>query len=80
MSTTTATEVVGRRRSQRAASYRLSSTETLNAMCQRVLKSIEVFLTMQDDDGECLRHTLCDNSRFSRRFEGTDRIWLPFWR
>jgi hypothetical protein len=78
--TTTATEEVGRQRRRRAASYQLASAETLNAMSLRVLRSMEVFLAMQKDDGECLRQTLCDNSRFSRRLDGTDRIWLPVWR
>jgi hypothetical protein len=46
----------------------------------RVLKSIEVFFTMENDDGECLRQTLCENNRFSRQLKGKDRIWLPVWR
>lgn len=49
-------------------------------MSMRVLKSIEVFFTMENDDGECLRQTLCENNRFSRKLKGKDRIWLPVWR
>jgi hypothetical protein len=49
-------------------------------MSMHVLKSIEVFFTMENDDGECLRQTLCENNRFSRQLKGKDRIWLPVWR
>jgi hypothetical protein len=71
---------MGRQRARRSTPYDIGSTETLNAMSMRVLKSIEVLFTMENDDGECLRQTLCDNNRFSRQLKGKDRIWLPVWR
>lgn len=83
MPTTTATEDVGRQRSRRtASSYPLASAEALNAMSLHVLRSVEVFVAHDDDDDDdqCLRQTLCEINRFSRRLEGTDRVWLPVWR
>ncbi|XP_021913513.1 uncharacterized protein LOC110826808 [Zootermopsis nevadensis] len=81
MPTTTATEDVGRQRSRRtASSYPLASAEALNAMSLHVLRSVEVFVAHDDDDDDqCLRQTLCEINRFSRRLEGTDRVWLPVW-
>ncbi|KAJ9601148.1 hypothetical protein L9F63_000727, partial [Diploptera punctata] len=68
-------DVTARVRNARSA----GSMQSVNVMAQRVLKSIEVFLHMQHDDGECLRQTLCENNRYSRSLKGTDRIWLPVW-
>ncbi|PSN44815.1 hypothetical protein C0J52_17176 [Blattella germanica] len=88
MSTTAAAEAInanppmmGKTSSRTARSLPLgvSTPDVLNVMSQRVLKSIEVFLALEHDEGECLRLTLCDNNRFSRRLSGTDRIWLPVW-
>ena len=70
----------GRLRSARAVTVAERSVQSVNMMAQRVLTSMEMFLHMQHDDGECLRQTLCDNNRFSRTLTGTDRIWLPVWR
>jgi hypothetical protein len=71
---------LARQRARRATPYDIGSAETLNAMSMRVLKSIEMFFTVENDDGECLRQTLCENNRFSRQLKGKDRIWLPVWR
>lgn len=54
--------------------------DVLNAMSSRVLSSIEAFAILNEDDGQCLRRTLCEANKYSRSLTGIQRIWIPFWR
>lgn len=52
----------------------------LNELARRVLTSIEAALVANQDEGECLRKTLCENNKFSRTLEDQSKIWVPVWR
>ncbi|XP_045469460.1 uncharacterized protein LOC123677064 [Harmonia axyridis] len=51
----------------------------LNELARRVLVSIEAATLASTDNGVCLRKTLCENNRYSRQLEDTNKIWIPVW-
>ncbi|KAJ8976804.1 hypothetical protein NQ317_018463 [Molorchus minor] len=51
----------------------------LNELARRVLVSIEAALISNNDDGVCLRKSLCENNKFSRSLEGKDKLIIPMW-
>ncbi|XP_068909687.1 WAG22 antigen-like isoform X2 [Tenebrio molitor] len=56
------------------------NNEALNELARRILTSIEAAFVANDDDGNCLRQTLCENNKFSRSVEGNNKILIPVWR
>ncbi|CAH1374090.1 unnamed protein product [Tenebrio molitor] len=55
------------------------NNEALNELARRILTSIEAAFVANDDDGNCLRQTLCENNKFSRSVEGNNKILIPVW-
>ncbi|KAB0800206.1 hypothetical protein PPYR_05946 [Photinus pyralis] len=51
----------------------------LNELSRRVLMSIEAALIANQDDGNCLRRTLCENNLYSRNLEDNQKYWMPVW-
>ncbi|XP_046740513.1 uncharacterized protein LOC124407944 [Diprion similis] len=51
----------------------------LNELSHRVLRSIEAVLLAEEDGGNCLRRTLCEDNKYSRETTGGRRIWSPVW-
>ncbi|KAK5649377.1 hypothetical protein RI129_000406 [Pyrocoelia pectoralis] len=51
----------------------------LNDLSRRVLMSIEAALIANQDDGNCLRRTLCENNLYSRNLENNQKYWMPVW-
>ena len=52
---------------------------SLNELSRRILLSIESGLAAGDDDGVCLRRTLCDNNKYSRTLKDNQKFWVPVW-
>ncbi|XP_043275937.1 uncharacterized protein [Venturia canescens] len=59
--------------------YMNYGNEDLNELSYRVLKSIEAAMVAERDSGRCLRWSLCNDNRHSRKSTGPRKIWLPVW-
>ncbi|KAJ3664671.1 hypothetical protein Zmor_000222 [Zophobas morio] len=53
--------------------------QALNELARRILASIEAAFIANEDDGNCLRQTLCENNKYSRSVEGNNKILIPVW-
>lgn len=52
----------------------------LNELARRVLTSIEAAFVAVNDNGECLRRSLCENNKYSRTLNDRSKIWIPVWK
>lgn len=52
----------------------------LNELARKILTSIEAAFVAMQDDGECLKKSLCENNKYSRTMQGSNKIWIPVWR
>lgn len=49
----------------------------VNEMSRKVLQSIEAAIVAPKDNGNCLKHFLCQNNKM--KTVSSNRIWLPVW-
>lgn len=54
--------------------------QALNELARRILISIEAAMVAHQDDGNCLRKTLCENNFYSRTLTSNQKYWVPVWR
>lgn len=52
----------------------------MNDLTKRVLISIEAAQMAGEDDGKCLRYSLCMTSKYSRTLDNNQKMWLPVWK
>lgn len=52
----------------------------INELARKILTSMEAALVANQDGGNCLRKTLCENNRYSRSLTDNGKIWIPVWR
>lgn len=70
------TEEVRRRRSTMTSS-RLAQ---INELTRIVLLSIESTFNANNDNGQCLYRTMCENNKYSRKLDSNQKVWIPLWR
>lgn len=52
----------------------------LNELARRILTSMEAAFVAHQDDGDCLRKSLCENNKYARSLDDRNKIWIPVWR
>lgn len=50
----------------------------INEISRKVLMSIDAAMIAAQDNGNCLKKILCENSKFDKMTP--NKIWLPVWR
>lgn len=50
----------------------------INEISRKVLMSIDAAMIAAQDNGNCLKKTLCENSKFDKMTQ--NKMWLPVWR
>ncbi|CAH1161117.1 unnamed protein product [Phyllotreta striolata] len=62
---------------KRAASN--PDNQVLNELARRVLVTMETALIADNDDGVCLKKSVCDNNKWSRSLDSRHKIFIPLW-
>lgn len=54
----------------------------LNQLSYHILNSIDTLIMLQEDKKQehCLKRSLCESNKFSRKLPLNQQIWVPVWR